>query len=221
MVNSDSCNNNLCSTSFTTTSSNQSYLVSIYAVNAFGQSNSGDSISIGIVHLQMSIIILIQVNHSITGNSLQSEVLSLALTFEECVTTLLCSSILAEGPCVIQYGQDSSYENFDNHLNVSLNSPSPLPLMHASTQYYFQVEVRVNSTFYRSRRSFMTEECKVHIYCVPVYYYKDDFFLIVATHLTDTNIGLLIVGVMFLILGIIIVIVWIPLFIKCNTASKS
>ena len=28
-------------------------------------------------------------------------------------------------------------------------------------------------------------------------------------------------GVIFLILGIIIIIVWTPLFIKCNTASKS
>ena len=96
-----------------------------------------------------------------TGNLLQSGALSHILTFEDCVTTLLCSSVLAEGLCVVQYGQDSSYENFDNHLNnVSLNSPSPLPLMDALTQYYFQVEVRVNSTSYRSRRSFMTGGCK-------------------------------------------------------------
>ena len=106
-------------------------------------------------------MIFTQVHYSITENSLQMEVLNPILTFEDCVTTLLCSSILAEGPCIIQYGWDSSYENFDNHLNVSLNSSSPLPLMDALTQYYFQVEVRVNSTIYISRRSFMTGECKI------------------------------------------------------------
>ena len=114
-------------------------------------------------------MIFIRTHYSITENSLQMEVLSPIPRFEDCVTTLLCSSVLAEGPCVVQYGQDSSYENFNSHLNVSFNSPSPLPLMDALTQYYFQVEVRVNSTVYRSRRSFMTGECKIHIYYVPAY----------------------------------------------------
>ena len=100
------------------------------------------------------------------------EVLSHIPRFEDCVTTLLCSSVLAEEPCVIQYGRDPSYENFDNHLNVSLNSPSPLPLMDALTQYYFQVEVRVNSTIYISRRSFMTRECKNYI-CGALAYNDD------------------------------------------------
>ena len=151
MVNSDSCNNNHCSTSFTLSSSpSQNYLVSIYSVNAFGQ-------SIGMLLSWQ----LISYDLDSTGNLLQSEDLRHILTFEDCVTTLVCSSVLAEGSCVVQYGQDSSYENFDNHLNVSLNSPSPLPLMDASTLYYFQVEVRVNSTFYRSRRSFMTEGCNI------------------------------------------------------------
>ena len=151
MVNSDSCNNNLCSTSFTLSSSpSQNYLVSIYSVNAFGQ-------SIGMLLSWQ----LINYDLDSTGNLLQSEALSHILTFEDCVTTLLCSSVLAEGPCVVQYGQDSSYENFDNHLNVSLNSPSPVPLMDASASYYFQVEVRVNSTSYRSRRSFMTGGCNI------------------------------------------------------------
>ena len=159
MVNSDSCNNNLCATSFTNfSSSTQRSLVSIYAVNAFGQSNVAESAAIGTT--LSCIMILSQAHYFITENSLQLEVLNSTLTFEDCVTTLLCSSILAEGPCVVQYSQDSS--NFNNHLNVSLNSPSPLPLMDAFTQYYFLFEVRVNSTFYRLRRSFMTGEGKVH-----------------------------------------------------------
>ena len=162
MVNSDSCNSNLCSTSFNIlSSSNQSYLVSIYAVNDFGRSNSAESVAIGTTLIYSSLIAILSQIHFITENSLQSGLLSHELTFKDCVTTLLCSSVLAEGPCVVQYGQDSSYKNFENRLNnVSLNSPSPLSLMDASTLYYFQVEVRINSTFYRSRRSFMTGECK-------------------------------------------------------------
>ena len=70
--------------------------------------------------------------------------------------------------------------------------------------------MRVNSTFYRSRRSLMTGECKVHM--IPVY----DNHYVVATRLTDTNTGLLIMGMIFLIGSIIL---WIPLFIKCKTAS--
>ena len=159
MVSSDSCNNNLCATSFTNfSSSTQSSLVSVYAVNTFGRSNVAESAAIGTT--LSCIMILSQAHYFITESSLQSAVLSPRLTFEDCITTLLCSSILAEGPCVVQYSQDSS--NLDNHLNVVLNSPSPLPLMEAFTQYYFLFEVRVNSTFYQSRRSFMTGEGKVH-----------------------------------------------------------
>ena len=48
VMNADSCNNNRCSTSFNIlSSSNQSYLVSIYAVNAFGRSNTAESVAIG------------------------------------------------------------------------------------------------------------------------------------------------------------------------------
>ena len=48
VVRSNTCNNNLCSTSFITSfSSNQSYLVFVYAVNAFGQSNAAESVPMG------------------------------------------------------------------------------------------------------------------------------------------------------------------------------
>ena len=57
----------------------------------------------------------------------------------------------------------------------------------------------------------MTGECKIYIkFCyVPAY---NDFFLTVAMHLTDANIGLLIISILFLILGILTLIVWLPLF---------
>ena len=64
----------------------------------------------------------------------------------------------------------------------------------------------------------MTGECKIQILlCYCLY---DDFFLTVPVHLTDTNIGLLIIGILFLILGILTFIVWISLFRKCDTASN-
>ena len=64
----------------------------------------------------------------------------------------------------------------------------------------------------------MTGECKIHNCYVTAYYY-DDFFLTVPVNLTDTNIGLLIIGILFLI-GILTLIVWLTLFQKCDTASN-
>ena len=85
--------------------------------------------------------------------------------------------------------------------------------MDALTQYYFQVEVRVNSTISISRRSFMTGECKIHICYVPSYLMIS---YTVPVRLTDANIGLLIIGILFLILSILVCM---PLFQKCKLVT--
>ena len=97
---------------------------------------------------------------SIADHFLQPTMLDNNLTFGDCFTTFLCSSLLDdEEICYIKYGRDPSYQNFDDILNGSLNSPSLLPLMDEETQYYFQTGLMVNSTLYQLRTSFTTGKC--------------------------------------------------------------
>ncbi len=61
--------------------------------------------------------------------------------FESCTFSVFCSSLLDEGGCVIRYGQDPSYQDLDPPIQGPLNSSFPLPLMEATTIYYYQVTI--------------------------------------------------------------------------------
>ncbi len=72
------------------------------------------------------------------------------------MTFVLCSSPLDEGECYVQYGPSS--QDLGPPIQGPLNSSFPLPLMEASTTYYYQVTI--NSTLnIQFKGTFTTGEC--------------------------------------------------------------
>ena len=95
----------------------------------------------------------IKYDFSVDGSSSFSH----SLSFDNCMTTLICFYLLSEGQCFIQYGQDPSYQDISPPIKGPLNSPFTLPLINENTFYYY----RVNSTFdIQFTGNFTTGECE-------------------------------------------------------------
>ena len=84
----------------------------------------------------------------------------LTFTFESCTSSVFCFSLLDEGECVIQYGQDPSYQDLGPPIQGPLDSSFPLPLMEATTTYYYQVTIN-SSLIIQLRGNFTTGECEL------------------------------------------------------------
>ena len=82
--------------------------------------------------------------------------ITVSLTFEDCVTSVLCSSPIDEGGCVIRYGLNSSYQNLGPPVSIPLNIVSTLPNITSSTLYYFTMNVTIGSTSFQMRRTLTT-----------------------------------------------------------------
>ena len=80
------------------------------------------------------------------------------MTFDNCMTTLLCSYPSSEGQCFIQYGQDPSYQDLNFTFQGPLNSRFTLPLLDENTLYYYLL----NNTFgIQFTGNFTTGECEL------------------------------------------------------------
>ena len=164
IVGSDSCIDGFCSTSFSPSSSDQTYHVSVSASNVFGESSNTSSMT-------FSKNSLLHIKHHNHGNAHiygikiclpvdSSSVFRYSLTFDSCMTSLLCSSPMNEkGQCFIQYSQDPSQ---DQEISQGpINSPFTLLLMDENTFYYYQI----NNTFgFQSIGNFTTGECELKHY---------------------------------------------------------
>ena len=88
-----------------------------------------------------------------------------SFSFENCITSVLCSSSLDLSDttrCVVRYGTDPSYTVFSDPVNGPLNSMFQLPLLEPTTTYYFQTSVLINSTLtVQVQEEFTTGECKL------------------------------------------------------------
>ncbi len=80
------------------------------------------------------------------------------LTFEDCVTSVLCSSPINEGVCVIRYGVNPSYQDLGPPVSIPLNKMSTLPNITSSTLYYLTMNVTIGSTSFQLRRTLTTGE---------------------------------------------------------------
>ena len=83
-----------------------------------------------------------------------------SLTFEDCVTTANCFSLVSDvGNCTVQYGQDPSYEDLGPPIIAPLNSSFTLPGLESSAFYYFQITFMVDSELEPivQRKNFTTE----------------------------------------------------------------
>ncbi len=85
---------------------------------------------------------------------------NLTFTFESCTSSVFCSSLLNEGRCVIRYGQDPSYQDLGPPIQGPLNSSFPLPLMEATTTYYYQATIN-SSLIIQLRGNLTTGECEL------------------------------------------------------------
>ncbi len=83
-----------------------------------------------------------------------SSIFNHTLNFEDCVTSVLCSSPMNEGGCVIQYGLNSSYQDLGPSVSILLNTVPTLPNIASSTLYYFTMNVTIGSTSFQLRRTF-------------------------------------------------------------------
>ena len=97
-----------------------------------------------------NIIIIIQ----LVDGSLPST-FNLTITFESCTSLVFWSSLLDEGGCAIRYGQDLSYQDLGSPIQGPLDSSFPLPLMKATTTYYYQVTIS-SSLIIQLRGNFTT-----------------------------------------------------------------
>ncbi len=151
----------------------------------------------------------------ITDGSLPSTY-DLPFTFESCTSSVFCSSLLDEGGCVIRYSQDPSYQDLGPPIQGPLNSSFPLPLMEATTTYYYQVTFN-SSLIIQLRGNLTTGECELgYDWCC--HEVISLFYFIVDVRLTTTNQVLLVVGVILWsvasIVGIILIVV------KVKTSRK-
>ncbi len=82
------------------------------------------------------------------------------------MTSVLCSSPMDEGGCVIRYGLNSSYQDLGPPVSIPLNTVSTLPNIASSTLYYFTMNVTVGSTSFQLRRTLTTGEGEFNNYYV-------------------------------------------------------
>ncbi len=207
VVSSNNCSASLCSTSFSPFSSDENYLVSVSANNIFGSSNIMTSSIISELHIATlptwHIIIIIFIDGSLPSTY------NLPFTFDSCTSSVFCSSLLDEGGCVIRYGQDPSYQDLGPPIQAPLNFSFPLPLMEATTTYYYQVTIK-SSLIIQLRGNLTTGECELgYDWCCHEVIIL--FCFIVDVRLTTTNQVLLVVGVILwsvaFIVGIIIKVI--------------
>ena len=81
-----------------------------------------------------------------------------SLTYNNCLTTVLCYSPMDSGECSIRYGQDP-YKNLEPTIYGSINTNFTLPTMKPNTLYYYQINVTVNYTVV-FQGNFTTGECE-------------------------------------------------------------
>ena len=170
-VRSDSCTDGLCSTIFTPSSSDQTYYVSVSVINIFGESSStlSKSFSELLVKYQHRACEILVFCLPVDGLS----AFSLSLTFDNCMTSVLCSYPLSEGYCYIHYGQDPSHQDVSPPIQGPLNSPFTLPLMDENTFYYYLV----NNTFgIQLIGNFTTGECKLVCYNDMIMYVSSSLY---------------------------------------------
>ncbi len=129
------------------------------------------------------------------------------------MTSVLCSSPMGEGGCVMRYGLNSSYQDLGPLVSIPLNTVSTLPNIASSTLYYFTMNVTIGSTSFQLRRTLTTGEGEVNPEKVSLAVIMM-MFLLLVDHLTSTDVVTLIIGVMLLFLGIIMSVVGLILFIS-------
>ena len=101
-----------------------------------------------------------------------------SFSFENCITSVLCSSSLDLSDttrCVIRYGTDPSYTLLSDPVDGPLNSMFQLPLLEPTTTYYFQTSVLINLTLtVQVQEEFTTGECKLSVcYCLVTFVVTD------------------------------------------------
>ena len=143
------------------------YTVSISARNIVGGSDTTIYPN-GICMLSCTPICTHLINYSHTHThtvSSSSSYYDPSFSFENCITSVLCSSSLDLSDttrCVIRYGTDPSYTLLSGPVNGPLNSMFQLPLLEPTTTYYFQTSVLINSTLtVQVQEEFTTRECKL------------------------------------------------------------
>ncbi len=82
------------------------------------------------------------------------------------MTSVLCSSPIDEGGCVIRYGVNSSYQDLGPPVSIHLNTVSTLPNIASSTLYYFTMNVIIGSTSFQLRRTLTAGEGEFNNYYV-------------------------------------------------------
>ena len=145
------------------------YTVSISARNIVGGSDTTIYPN-GICMLSCTPICTHLINYSHTHThthtvSSSSSYYDPSFSFENCITSVLCSSSLDLSDttrCVVRYGTDPSYILLSDPVNGPLNSMFQLPLLEPTTTYYFQTSVLINSTLtVQLQEEFTTGECKL------------------------------------------------------------
>ena len=141
------------------------YTVSISAMNIVGGSDTTIYPN-GICMLSCTPICTHLINYSHTHTvSSSSSYYDPSFSFENCITSVLCSSSLDLSDttrCVVRYGTDSSYTLLSDPVDGRLNSMFQLPLLEPTTTYYFQTSVLINSTLtVQVQEEFTTGECKL------------------------------------------------------------
>ncbi len=151
----DQCATPLCSTSF---GYDENYSISVTAFNSFGSLPPAIfSETIGTMIYLHNIASTFKTLATHLYITAVSSLFNHTLTFENCVTSVLCSSPMDEGGCVIQYGLNSS-QDLGPSVSIPLNTLSTLPNIDSSTQYYFTINVTVGSTSFQLRRTLTTGE---------------------------------------------------------------
>ena len=84
---------------------------------------------------------------------------NLTLTFDNCQTSVICSSTSRAGSCSVGFSFTSSNQElaavaFNKSLNVQFDL-----LLDRSTEYYVQANVTVDGTAFQLRRNFSTGIC--------------------------------------------------------------
>ncbi len=152
------------------------------------------------------------------------------------MTSVLCSSPMDEGGCVIRYGLNSSYQDLGPPVSIPLNTVSTLPNIASSTLYYFTMNVTIGSTSFQLKRTLTTgngEAKTIYFFKTSslIYLIKDfSFFfcsklkltlIFIGRHLSPANITRLVQGLVFLIAGVTVFVIGLIFFIKYRHRGNS
>ena len=90
-----------------------------------------------------------------------SHVLNVTIIQANYSASVVCTSPKHAGICIIQHGQDSSYQELSPPIQIPFNVPIILPFIAPST-YYYLVTVTTNSLLtFQIRGNFSIRECEI------------------------------------------------------------